>query len=558
MSNDQIAWSWSRLNRYRKCQLQSFWMDYAPKAEKVIEPPNPVFEKGKKMHKSMEDALNRGTPLPAGMPVPGGQVVDLSHLEGVVSSLRNAERLWVENQLAFDKNLRPTSWFGKDAWCRVIWDAAAKRGPKVNMCDWKGLALDTKIPTPSGWTTMKDIKEGDQVFDARGKVCNVVGKSDVRKRPCFKLTFADTTTVVCDDEHLWVVGDKEGRVVDTKTLFEEFKEGAREIVRLARPLDTPDVDLPLHPYVLGIWLGDGKHTSGEITNPEDFIWEKIKSCGYELGENYGRNTDRCRVHTVRGIRTALKELGVLGNKHVPAMYLRAGYEQRMQLLHGLMDSDGSANTVRKQAIFTSCSKRLSDDTMELLCSLGQRPLQSTTTQRGFGLTVTAYPISFRPQGINPFTLPRKADRMDAKWGPGLSWNRKFKSIEPVSTVPTQCIAVDSADSTYLCTERMLPTHNSGKPKADVEQLELFAASVFTAVPDIEEVHTHLVFLEHRKFTHDVFYRSAADHIWQKFGEEAEQIQIAQETGNWEPDPGDFKCRYCPVPKSKCQYSQVEG
>lgn len=98
---------------------------------------------------------------------------------------------------------------------------------------------------------------------------------------------------------------------------------------------------------------------------------------------------------------------------------------------------------------------------------------------------------------------------------------------------------------------------TGRPRPDDDQLELFAASGFRMFPDVDEVHTYFVFMEHNRYTHDTFYRSAETHIWQKFGEEAEQIKLAMETGNWEPNPGNH-CRYCPVPKSKCQYSQVDA
>jgi hypothetical protein len=96
---------------------------------------------------------------------------------------------------------------------------------------------------------------------------------------------------------------------------------------------------------------------------------------------------------------------------------------------------------------------------------------------------------------------------------------------------------------------------TGKPRPDEDQLELFAASGFTLFPDVTEIHTYFIFLEHNKYTHDVFHKNVEGHIWQKFGEEAELINIAQETGNWEPKPG-FHCKYCPVPPSKCSHSEL--
>lgn len=541
-----VAWSYSRLNKFRQCQLKSFWMDYAPKAVKVTEPPNPIFEKGQQWHKHMEHAISRGVPLPD----------FLSHLEPVVEAFRSAPEIHVEKQLAFTEELNQTSWFGKDVWCRVIWDAACRDGKVAHMADWKGLALDTPLPTPTGWATMGEVQEGDVLFDSQGQPCSVVGKSEVHHRPCFKITFDDTSSVVCDDEHLWMVN---GEVMSTTKIKEALHSKHQRFhkVLVAEPLVCQEApDLPIDPYVLGCWLGDGKHTSGEICKPDAEFWTNIEARGYDIGADIG-GKDHCRASTVYGLRTQLRETGLLRNKHIPDCFKRASYDQRVLLLQGLMDSDGSVNSVRQQCIFSSTDKRLSDDVFELLCSLGQRPLQSTVLAKGFGLEVEAYPISFKPQkGLIPFALGRKGDRVK-DWNKGHSWRRLIKYIDPVETVPTQCIAVDSPDHTYLCTKHMIPTHNTGKPRPDSDQLELFAASVFQAFPDVEEVHTYFVFLEHRKYTHDVFYRSAAKHIWQKFGEAAEQIVLAKETGNWEPCPGHH-CKWCPVPKSKCQHSRVEG
>jgi len=120
-----IAWSYSRLNKFRQCPLKSFWMDYAPKAVKVVEPPNPIFEKGTRMHKAMEQAIKNGTPLPEALDVGRGETIDMRHMQPWVDQLRRFPHLLVEKQLAFTEDLKETSWFAKDVWVRVIWDVAA-------------------------------------------------------------------------------------------------------------------------------------------------------------------------------------------------------------------------------------------------------------------------------------------------------------------------------------------------------------------------------------------------------------------------------------------------
>lgn len=156
---------------------------------------------------------------------------------------------------------------------------------------------------------------------------------------------------------------------------------------------------------------------------------------------------------------------LLNNKHIPDIYFRASINQRLELLKGLMDTDGNVNSCRKQAIFTSCNKRLSDDVKHLLLTLGQRPNQAKIQRNtNFKDNVTVYPIAFKPIDINPFSIPRKANKVLAGWGVGKSNIRKVIKIQCVKSQETQCISVDSPDNTYLCTENYIPTHNTGQRK----------------------------------------------------------------------------------------------
>lgn len=221
-----------------------------------------------------------------------------------------------------------------------------------------------------------------------------------------------------------------------------------------------------------------------------------------------------------------------------------------------MDGDGNANPARKQAIFTTVDKRLSDQVCELLCTLGQRPLQSRVVAKGFGKVVDAYPISFRPVGLNPFSLPRKACRIDPAWAAVGPHTRHAISVEAVPTVPTQCIAVDSPDHTFLCTERMIPTHNTGKSAryADPDQLELMAAMVMVHYPHIEEVRGVLVFLVAKDVVHKVYTRAQLPEILSKWAGKAARIEAAVESGVWNPRKGSL-CRFCPVSHLDCEFKE---
>lgn len=326
----------------------------------------------------------------------------------------------------------------------------------IEYIDYKGLALDTKIPTPNGWTTMGEIKVGDSVFDANGKQCKVVGKSNIKNLNCYKIHFDDKSTVTCDEEHLWIL--MSGNVVNVKDLKHKDK------IALTKPLDLEDADLPIDPYLLGLWLADGRNRTGEISKPDDFIFAEILKRGYSIGEDISCRNNGCQSRTVYDLVGKLKSLNLLHNKHIPIIYLRASYKQRLDLLRGLMDGDGSVNELRKSCVFSNCNKKLAEDVKELAVTLGQRAHLCPIKANGFGKIVDAFHVSFRPIEINPFLLPRKAEKIKPEWGDGISNRRLIKKIEQINSVPTQCIKVDSETSTFLCTENMIPTHNTGARK----------------------------------------------------------------------------------------------
>lgn len=320
--------------------------------------------------------------------------------------------------------------------------------------DYKGLPIDTKIPTPNGWSTMGDLMVGDIVFDQYGNKTRVTAKSSQKFKECYEITFDDTSRVLCDDEHYWKLSN--GDVVQ----ISELRVG--DYINTAKPIECNAVDLPIDPYVLGIWLGDGRNRGGEVTSKDEFVFDEIKRRGFNIGENLEKRHSGCQSKTIFGLTKQLKKLKLTHNKHIPDIYLRASYQQRLDLLRGLMDSDGSVNSTRKQCVFMNCNEVLSDNVKSLLLTLGQRPLKSKTIAKGFGLEVDAFPVSFRPIEINPFLLPTKANKVDINWGPGNSDKRRVTKIEKQPIRLTQCISVDSSDHTYLCTENMIPTHNTGK------------------------------------------------------------------------------------------------
>ena len=359
----------------------------------------------------------------------------------------------------------------------------------ARILDYKGLAVDTPLPTPTGWTTMGAVEVGDELIGADGKPCRVLVKSGLHHRPCYRVSFDDGSSVVADNEHLWAVSSS---VYGTLGVFptEELPAMLRTkkkphqrhlFISNAAPLDLPPADLPLDPWVLGLWLGDGKRSSGEVTWHDDSgVAEVLAKRGWKVGARSSTTS------TVLGLRTALREMGLLGDKRVPDAYMRGSVDQRLDLLRGLMDSDGSWNVTRKQAVFVNTDKTLASAVYELAVSLGWRASWWEGKGSGFGVGCHQYRVTFRPIGANPFLTERKARLVSE--AATMSRRRIIESVELVPTVPTACVGVDSADSLYLCGRQMVPTHNTGKRPGRPDWLDGKRRTLLLYAAGFEAVH----------------------------------------------------------------------
>lgn len=475
---------------------------------------------------------------------------------------RKGGKLLAERKFGVNHSKQPNNYFDKFGWLRGKIDVTLLYDNVAEVTDFKGLALDTKIPTPTGWTTMGDIQVGAVLFDRQGQVCQVTGKSRVKNLRCFELVFDDTSRVVCDEEHLWVLED--GSVVAVTDLKPKDK------VPLAMPLDLPAVDLPIDPYVLGVWLADGKHTSGEITKPDEEIWVNIQARGYKISHDYSTKADtgKTRVHTIYGLRTQLRKLGLLGHKHIPDVYMRASAAQRLDLLRGIMDGDGSANHTRKQAVMSTVLPVFAAEVQELALALGQRAAIHPAKAFGFGVHTTVYFVAFSPIDINPFLLSRKAEKIEAihAWGRvppvdgrskrGAKRFRRLVSVQQVPSVPTQCIAVDSPDNTFLCTERFIPTHNTGKKKNDPDQVVMYSASALIDYPQVEIAKGGYIWLKEPKATAIdkpmVFTRANLPDMWAPFDMKYARLRHAYENDQFPPKKSGL-CGWCDVESCEFQY-----
>lgn len=347
---------------------------------------------------------------------------------------------------------------------------AGNNGPWVTDFDEmakKGLALDTPIPTPSGWATMGTLKQGNHVFDMYGQPTQVTSLSEIKKLKCFRVKFTNGDSVVCDDEHRWLArcGTTNAHKTDfhvftVNQLMDSLARGESVTVPVQGPLALPEIELPIEPYILGYWLGNGAHRAAVVTcgsSDVDFVKKVVCASKYQLGScRKDKRTNAYYVGITKGFLTDLKKVGVFGDKHIPSYYLRASIEQRRALLAGLMDSDGHLDKARGRAHFYNTNKRLADGVAELVTSLGDVPNRAHKVMRGFGKHCPIEFVGWKPTECCTLN-PRKAANFQKR---KIKAYRAIASIEKVEPVPTRCIAVDSPTHTYLAGLSMAPTHNT--------------------------------------------------------------------------------------------------
>ena len=360
-------------------------------------------------------------------------------------------------------------------------DLIVKNCNDIVIIDHKGLPLDTEIPTENGWKTMKSLKVGDKVFDKDGKLCNVTLKSEIHYNPCYKINFTKDFNIIADCDHRWLIsfsthpndsiyhGGIKTQVMTTKELADYLitynKKNQYQVpkIYINNKLDLEEKILPIDPYVLGLWLGDGTSANGRITQQINAkSWEEIKRRGYEISDNQEfRENVKAETKNVYGLMYQLRELGLLNNKHIPNIYQRGSFKQRLELLQGLMDADGFFDKIHMRYVMSTDYEWQVKGMVKLLSSLGIKSTVNYVFRPGINNTPRkCWDIKFKTTEFNPF-LTRNQDCIITK-DTLQSHYYSIQSVEKIDTIPTQCIQVDSPTHTYLCTEHMLVTHNTNK------------------------------------------------------------------------------------------------
>lgn len=316
-----------------------------------------------------------------------------------------------------------------------------------------GKALDIRTPilTTEGFKELKDVHPGDYVFGRDGKPKLVQAETEVQyERPCYKVLFKNGSHLIADEQHEWVIeGPKGSESIFTTKDLASWKPRTKPKIRKPEPIEYESQELeklPIQPYLLGLWLGDGDSCNGRITTADPEVFEQM----YE---------DEISKHLapleygVMGLTARLRGLDLIKNKHIPPEYFKASVLSRLEVLRGLMDSDGTIEPCGRCTFFNS-NYKLICNVADLLSSLGEY-YKFSVRKRDKGKT--EFYLRFRPRH-QVSNLKRKAERVENKIYRHENQILRIKSVIQVTSVPVKCIQVE--DSIFLAGRELIPTHNS--------------------------------------------------------------------------------------------------
>ncbi len=327
----------------------------------------------------------------------------------------------------------------------------------------KDLADTTPVLTANkGWKNHGELEIGDCVFSPSGKPVRVLALSErFTNNKCYEIEFLDGAKITAGSGHLWRTFKKIRRrdglarkielqpvIMTTEQMF-----GCKGRIDVGRclPLEYDKQNLPIDPYVFGAWVGDGTSDRASITGVDKELFSEIERRGYSVSPS-----SKIITYKIDGLKECLKQLGVIKNKHIPRIYMTASISQRLDLLRGLMDTDGCCDT-RGTAMFSQKKEHIARSVYELAASLGMMPRFRIKRSKYNGKDYISYDVSFQAKKeSNPFLIKRKADRAIKK--SHYHNIRTVKKITPVSSVPTRCIQVEG--NLYVVGKQLIPTHNS--------------------------------------------------------------------------------------------------
>lgn len=337
------------------------------------------------------------------------------------------------------------------------------------------LSLDTEIMTINTLKTMKTIEIGDYVFTPEGYPTKVNYISPIIERDTYKITFDDGVEIISTGNHPWEVEQLSSgghnkslvwkvKTIETKDIRVRYDGRHATRIKIANAYICDEKELSINPYTLGAWLGDGKSNRGCLCGHVDDIEIRnaIKADGYDI--SYMKQQNNTVYFTVLGLRTLLRENDLLDNKHIPEEYFYASKRQRLELLQGLMDTDGTCSKCG-ECRYCGNNKALVSGVHRLALSLGFKAhMRQSKDQNGKDI----YIVSFKEYSEHGtvFKLTRKSKRL-RKHINAKNLYRYVEKIEKIPNTPCRCISVEDSNHLFVVGKELITTHNTKKDQAKI-------------------------------------------------------------------------------------------
>ena len=339
------------------------------------------------------------------------------------------------------------------------------------MCD-----IHHMIPLANGkFKELKDIVDGDILVGQNGQPTTVIKAHEIQlPKKAYSIEFSNGEVIRAGGEHLWTIRNQRGirKTVDTDYIFDYMSKYKQPVYidRVNKPLAGIHKELPLDPYFLGLWLGDGGSWQNVFTTEDkevlDYVSDWATSHGGYIEQTKHQNSGKALTYRIKdtNLTDICIELGIrktryenTGVKHIPEIYFEASYEQRLELLRGLMDTDGCHHS-GGFCIFTQKEGQLCDDVIRLAKSLGWDVTVHETNPCEFAKPNTKYFNIGISALDNPFKLSRKASKW--KRQTRMTDKVKIKSITEIEPIPMRCLTVDAEDGQFCIEYTYTVTHNT--------------------------------------------------------------------------------------------------
>lgn len=383
----------------------------------------------------------------------------------------------------------------------------------------KAQPLDSKILTESGWKNMGEITLEDKVYTKSGNLTSIIKITPQGIKPIYKITFKDGRSTKCCEDHLWEISSTKSQklhttVLDTKSLIPLLsKNNPIKIPTVA--VNFKEKQLPIEPYLLGVLIGDGSLTSqvrftsydSEITDSirsivsQNRLYDNlsVKSVGNDLTKYfYSISKANYKPKDFNYLWDQIKSLNLNCKsefKFVPELYKHSSTQQRLELLQGLFDTDGTVTRDTNSVSYSTSSYQLAIDVQYIIRSLGCRSKILTKNTKHLPNYIVTISGEFKDQ---VFKLTRKKSK--ASIGQYDNNYLSITSIEYVGDENCQCIQVEDPSHLYI-TDDFILTHNSTTALGLGYQLKILGYKVENITEWIKEE----IFAENFNVTKDQVY-----------------------------------------------------